>query len=160
MTGVFALTYSVDTYATHENTSTYLSYAKTIAKLSYEYAQDGYIVYADHDLYPEPHMYYAYWNKIDPKLAQESFSNVYQEAEGFSRPTKFGENVNFIAGDVKSLACNPNYNQKTVFITNRQFDFEPKHIVKENTNTYNFAYVYELDEIRANKVALLSFCNH
>lgn len=160
MTSNFVFTYAVDTYATNERTSTFLSYAKDIAKLSYEYAQNGYTVYADHDLYPEPHIYYAYWNKIDPKLAQESFANFYQEGSGFSRPTKFGDKVHFQEGDIKSLVCNLTYDQKTVFITNDPVDLTPQKRIQENTNTFTFAYIYELDALRANKVALLSFCNH
>jgi len=160
MTSVFVFTYAVDTYATNEKTSTFLSYAKTIAKISYEYAQNGYIVYADHDLYPEPHIYYAYWNKIDPRLAQQSFADFYQEGSGFTRPTKFGDSVYFQEGDIRSLACDPSYNQKTVFITNDPVVFAPQQIVKENTNTFTFAYIYELDAIKTNKVTLLSFCNH
>ncbi len=159
-TAVFSVTYAVDTYATNEKTATYLSFAKRIAHISYDYAQNDYVVYADHDLYPEPHIYYAYWNQIDPKIAQESFSDFYLEGAGFSRPTKFGDKVHFEEGNIRALACDSTYQLKTVFITNDPIDFIPNAIVDDNTHTYKFAYIYDLDSIRLNKNAMLSFCNH
>jgi len=157
--GWFSLNYVVDTYASHEISGTYLSYAKKSAQLSYEYIQKGYLVYADHDLYPEPHIYYAYWNRIDPKTTQASLGGFYTESTGFERPTQFGENLIFEAGNIKSLACNKEYITPTVFFTNDPIVLPAQHIIKDNTGSYDLIHVYELDAIRSDKKALLSFCN-
>ena len=158
-TGAYALMYGVTTYATHEGTATFLSYAKKIAVLSHQYAQDGFVVYADHDLYPEPHMYYAYYNHIDPVLTQQSFANIYEESTGFTRPTQFGNRVFFEEGNSKSLTCDSEYTQPTVFITNDPQKFTPTKTIQDNTNTYDFAYVYTIEAMRSEKTKLLSFCN-
>ncbi len=142
--GFFIVKYSVDTFATHEITATYLSYAKKVAVLEGEYVKKGYTVYADHDLYPEPHMYYAYFNKIDPRTTQESFAKVYEESAGFSRPKQFGENVFFDTGDISALDCEENKVHPTVFITNDAIsNLEPTTTIKDNTRLYSFVYVYE-----------------
>lgn len=137
--------YASDTYAKHEITGTYLSFAKKIAILSHEYIQKGYLVYADHDLYPEPHMYYAYWNNIDPKITQESFAAVYEESEGFTRPKKFGENLYFEEGSLNNQECEESEKMQTVFITNDEKPNRvPVKIIKDNTDLYNLVYVYEM----------------
>lgn len=142
--GLFVLRYTVDTFATHEITSTYLSYAKKVAKLEGEYVAKGYTIYADHDLYPEPHMYYAYFNHIDPKITQESFAQVYQESDGFSRPKQFGETVFFEKGDFDALDCKLNATRPTVFFTNDALEnITPIQTIKDNTHLYSFVYVYE-----------------
>ena len=151
--------YTVDTYASHEDTFTYLSFAKKVAQTTYEYSQKGYVVYSDLDMYPEPHIYYAYWNKISPEITQQAMRKIYSEAEGFERPQQFGDAVFFEGGKIHTLACNTDYSKPTLFITNDPVSLPVHKIIKDNTLSYNIIYVYELDEIRANKTELLSFCN-
>lgn len=142
--GLFVIRYSVDTFATHEITATYLSYAKRVAMLEGEYLKKGYTVFADHDLYPEPHMYYAYFNKIDPRITQESFAKIYEESAGFSRPKQFGESLFFEKGDFFALDCELNKIKPSVFFTNDALEkIEPITIIKDNTHLYSFVYVYE-----------------
>lgn len=158
-TSLFIVNYTTNTFAAHESESTFLSYAKRISFLTHEYAQKGYVVYSDYDLFPEPHIYYAYWNRIDPKITQESFSKLVSEDSGFERPTKFGENIYFESGNLKSLTCNKEYNQPTIFITNDPVDFNPIKEIKENTNTHTFAFLYDLEEMRSQKAKYLNLCN-
>ena len=159
-TGLFTVRYATDTFATHESSSTYLSHAKRISLLSYEYIQKGYIVYADHDLFPEPHIYYAYWNRIDPAITQRSLGEVYTESEGFARPKQFGETMFFEAGNIRALTCDSAYTTPTIFISNDPPEkIEPIHSIKENTNTHTFAFVYDMETIRSNKLEYLTLCN-
>jgi 4-amino-4-deoxy-L-arabinose transferase-like glycosyltransferase len=140
--------YATDTFATHEITATYLSYAKKIARISHDYVEQGYTVYADHDLYPEPHIYYAYWNQIDPKITQESFLQVYEESAGFSRPKQFGEKLNFNEGNLQSFNCDDLPTEPTVFITNNSLkNVNPTKIISDNTELYKFAYIYEVKDL-------------
>lgn len=140
----FSISYTVDTFATHEITSTYLSYAKKVALLEGEYIQKGYTVYADHDLYPEPHLYYAYFNHIDPRITQESFAKVYEEKAGFSRPKQFGDTLFFEKKDISSVDCELNKTNPTVFFTNDSVsNLTPVKIIKDNTHLYSFVYIYE-----------------
>lgn len=157
--GIFSINYMIDSFATHEYEQTYLSFAKETAQLSHEYIQKGYTVFADYDLYPEPHMYYAYWNRIDPKVTQQSFSALNIEKEGFERPTQFGDYLFFADGKVKSLTCDKEYNKPTVFFTNDPIELANQHEIKENTKSYTFVYVYEMEELRSDPKKLLSFCN-
>jgi 4-amino-4-deoxy-L-arabinose transferase-like glycosyltransferase len=157
--GSFSINYLVDTYASHEISGTYLSYAKKAAQLAYEYVQRGYIVYSDHDLYPEPHIYYAYWNRIDPKITQESLGGLYTETAGFERPTQFGEKMHFEEGNIRSLVCNKKYNQPTVFITNDPITLPAQHLIQDNTGSYNIIHVYDLEVIRADKLYWLNYCS-
>jgi 4-amino-4-deoxy-L-arabinose transferase-like glycosyltransferase len=159
MTLIFTTKYTTNTFASHEGAATYLSFANDISQLSYKYVQNGYTVYADHDLFPEPHMYYAYWNRIDPRIAQESFKKVYTENSGFERPKQFGEHMFFETGNIGELTCDKNYNQPTLFITNDPHKLIPVTQIKENTNTHTFAYVYDMHNIRSNKVEFMKLCN-
>lgn len=159
-TGKYILDYSAATYAAHEDTMTYLTFAKKVALISHEYVENGYVVYADHDLYPEPHVYYAYWNQINPEVTQQSFANVYQESAGFERPVQFGERMLFKEGNIRSLVCDPAYTQQTVFITNDPINFESQRVIQDNTNTYTLIHIYELDALRADPIKLLNFCTH
>lgn len=144
MLGYFIIQYMTDTFATHEITSTYLSYAKKVAILEGDYVKRGYIVYADHTLYPEPHIYYAYFNQIDPRITQESFAQVYVEEAGFSRPEQFGEKVFFKSGDINQVNCYLEKTQPTVYITKDEIpNLKPIKSIKDNTNLYAFAHVYE-----------------
>lgn len=142
-TAFHVLNYSVKTYASHEITATYLSYAKKVAILSHEYIEKGYTVYADHSLYPEPHIYYAYYNQIDPTIIQDSFAKVYEESEGFSRPKQLGEKMFFERGNIDTVSCEPG--NQVVFITRDELPGrEPTQIIKDNTELYSFAYVYDV----------------
>jgi len=145
----FVLNYSIDTFAGQENTASFLSYAKKVALLEGEYIKNGYVVYADQNLYPEPHIYFAYFNKIKPKLTQESFAQVYEDTAGFSRPQQFGNNLFFYSADSKTFFdCKSDEPIKRIHITKNPIDgFEPVAVVKDNTQLYSYAYVYEGSEI-------------
>jgi len=158
--GFISLAYLIDTFATHEIDATYLSYAKKAAQLSNQYIEDGYTVYADYDLYPEPHIYYAYWNRIDPKITQQSLKDLVTESEGFERPTQFGESLLFKEGKARSLTCNKEYIKPTVFLTNDPYDIKPQMIITDNTGSYSEIFVYEMDALREVPQELLSFCNY
>lgn len=140
----YAIKYVTHTFAGHEITATYLSYAKKIAKISHEYIQKGYIVYADYDLYPEQHIYYAYWNKIDPLVTQQSFAKITNESSGFARPKQFGDNLYFDGDNIQSFSCDQALEKPTVHITNEaRIKDIPSQIIRDNTNLYAFAYIYE-----------------
>ena len=144
-TSFFVVKYASDTFAEHEITGTYLSYAKKVARLSHEYVQKGYRVYADHDLYPEPHMYYAYWNQIDPVVTQESFMKVYEESAGFSRPKQFGDALFFEGGNSATFDCtHPSAQPIVIFTNDAKENTVPTKIIKDTTELYSFVYVYEL----------------
>ncbi len=57
------------------------------------------------------------------------------------------------------MICNSNYNKPTVFITNDPIKMPATKIIMDNTDMYKFAYVYDMNNLRNNKIALLSFCN-
>jgi 4-amino-4-deoxy-L-arabinose transferase-like glycosyltransferase len=140
----YSIKYMASTYVAWENTGTYLSFAKKIAKLSYDYAERGYVVYADFNLYPEPHIYYAYWNKIDPLIAQQSFVNVLNEADGFSRPRQFGDQVFFEKGDTDLINCQSDTIPLIVYFRKEPISgVQAVQIIRDNANIYDFAYVYE-----------------
>jgi len=147
----FVLNYSVDTFAEQADTASFLSYAKKVALLEGEYIKNGYVVYADQNLYPEPHIYYAYFNRIDPQLTQASFAQVYQESTGFSRPQQFGDNLFFYSADSKTFFdCQSDEDMQRVHITKNPIDgLTPATVVKDNTQLYGYAYVYEGSEICA-----------
>lgn len=144
LTTTFSLKYMSITYIGLENTSTFLSYAKKIAQIEHDYIQRGYTVYADYNLYPEPHIYYAYWNKIDPAITQQSFANVLLEQEGFSRPKQFGERMIFERGSLNLIDCLATEIPKIVYIRTDQINgVTAIRVVKDNANQYDFAYIYE-----------------
>jgi len=144
---LFSIKYAVSTFAEHEITSTYLSYAKKVTRIAHEYIQKGYVVYSDNDLFPEQHIYYAYWNQIDPLVTQKSFAQVSNEVDGFSRPKQFGENLYFSEENIKTFNCSDTHGKPIVIITNdNRVNDIPSRIVKDNTNLYNFAYFYESDQ--------------
>ena len=155
----FTFNYAIDSFATHEYEQAYLSFAKDSARLSHEYIQNGFTVYSDYDLYPEPHVYYAYWNKIHPTVTQESLQKLISETEGFERPSRFGDSLFFEDGKLKTLTCDKTYSQPTVFFTNDPIELPAQHLIRENTNSYTFIYVYEMEKLRADPKKLLSFCN-
>lgn len=145
----FVLNYCVDTFAEHENTASFLSYAKKVALLEGEYVKEGYVVYADHNLYPEPHIYYAYFNKIDPRLTQKSFAQVYKDVAGFSRPKQFGDTIFFYSEDTNIFSnCRADNFIQEIYITKNPIEgLKPVTIIKDTTHQYAFAYVYEGSEI-------------
>lgn len=148
LTGLHMVKYAAYTFAGHEITATYLSYAKKVAKLSYEYVEKGYTVYADHDLYPEPHVYYAYFNQIPPQLTQEAFAQVYEESAGFSRPKQFGKHIFFESFNTGSVDCNKIESNPIVVITNdKNESLSPTKIIKDNTELYELIYVYDLGQV-------------
>lgn len=146
-TPLHMVNYASDTFAGNEIEATFLSYAQKAAKIAYKYEKQGYVVYADHDLYPEPHVYYAYYNQIPPQETQASLSEVYQEDAGFTRPKQFGQQMHFEQGDLNAVDCE-NLEQPTVFITNDKHpSLEPTDSIKDNTGLYEFIYIYTTDDI-------------
>lgn len=145
--------YASDTFAGHEINATFLSYARKTAVLQHEYIQQGYTVYADHDLYPEPHVYYAYYNQIDPRLTQSSLAAVYSESAGFTRPKQFGEKLFFEEGNSNAYDCTTKDTNPTVYMTNDKKEFiNPTKIIKDNTNLYEFIYIYTSEDLCKEKI--------
>lgn len=144
LTANFSIKYMSITHVGLENPPTYLSFAKKIAVIAHDYVEQDYTVFADYDLYPEPHIYYAYWNKIDPVVTQQSFANVLLEQEGFSRPKQFGEKMIFERGSLNLIDCQAKEIPKIAYIRKDQIKgVSPIKVVKDNANQYDFAYVYE-----------------
>jgi len=144
LTTNFSIKYMSITHVGLENPPTYLSFAKKIAVIAHDYIEQDYTVFADYDLYPEPHIYYAYWNKIDPVVTQQSFANVLLEQKGFSRPKQFGEKMIFERGSLNLIDCQAKEIPKIVYIRKDQIKgVTPIKLIKDNANQYDFAYVYE-----------------
>ncbi len=144
LTASFSIKYMSITHVGLENPPTFLSFAKKVAQIEHDYIEQNYTVYADYDLYPEPHIYYAYWNKIDPVVTQQSFANVLLEQKGFSRPKQFGERMIFERGSLNLIDCQASEIPKIVYIRKDQINgVTAIRVVKDNANQYDFAYVYE-----------------
>lgn len=140
----YSFNYMISTSMNHELTNSYLSYAKKISNIAYDYVERGYRVYADLELYPEPHIYYAYWNKIDPILTQQSFRTLIAEDSGFTRPTQFGGQMFFEKFNLATINCDSPDIKTTALIRKEQLpNIQALQVIRDPSNTYDIAYIYE-----------------
>ena len=140
----YSFNYMISTSMNHELTNSYLSYAKKISNIAHDYVERGYRVYADIELYPEPHIYYVYWNQIDPLLTQQSFKTLIAEDSGFTRPTQFGEQMFFKKFNLADTDCGSQDIEAIALIRKEQLpDIQALQVIRDNSNTYDIAYIYE-----------------
>jgi len=139
----------------------WLSYGRDIVQVATELSDDGYTVYIDHVM-PEPHMFLAYWNQIEPDEYQMMDKAATVDKLGFKRPTKLGEKYVFVLkqNEYQDLVCDHYENEKVAFITNElnSQGFLTHKTITNLNEAHAMAKVYRLDEMLEEAGAKAKFC--
>jgi 4-amino-4-deoxy-L-arabinose transferase-like glycosyltransferase len=145
----FALNFAGATYA---GSQVYLSHGREIAYIMYQYQLRGYHVYAETDLFSEPHIYYAYWNQVPPQDYHQLLGEVSVDKEGFTRPLQLGDRIFIKDLDIQGMVCDADYTQSTIYITKNRLPLVPLAVVTNFSGALELAFVYDLDEVRKEQV--------
>lgn len=151
----FLITFATTSYSQSQE---YLSHTQQISKLTFEYYQQGYSVYLDHNVMPEGHIFFLFWNNFDPKTYQELPKETNTDPKGFIRPTKIGDRL-FI-GETKFTenTCLSQPDDKIVIVTNEVLPFAADHDIYNATKALRLAGVYTSQGMRAQTKIWQGFC--
>lgn len=153
--GYFVMNYSTATYA---NSQDFLGHGKELAESIYPYFEQNYTIYMDEDLIAEPHIYFAYWNRLDPVVYHQLRGESPEDTYGFSRPLQLGENLLFHQANINKLVCDPSYTTPTLFVTRQAMLFSPQKVIRNNTQALRLVELYELSEMRKQTKVLTAYC--
>jgi 4-amino-4-deoxy-L-arabinose transferase-like glycosyltransferase len=153
----FVINYSSTTFA---NSQDYLGHGKEVVTTAHPYYLQNYKIYTDEDLMAEPHIYFAYWNRIKPSEYHNLIRDVSIESGGFTRPQQLGNNLFFKQADIKNKVCSDIIFSPTLFITRIQLPFEPDHVIKNYSQALDLVYFYNLETMLKQEKLVLSYCRN
>lgn len=150
--------YAVASYA---NSQEFLSYSKEVSQQAYTYWQNGYTVYLDHRIMPEPHIFVAYWNAMPPTQYQSLVSNVLEDAQNFTRPRKLSDTFILDQIDARTLICSTSKAAtRSVLITNDPLPFKGVRQVFSETKVHKFATFYEIEQLPVQSQVFTTYCSN
>jgi len=157
--GVFSV-YSLTKYAlvVYSESQQFLSQSKEISTTAYAYYQKGYAVYFDQEILSEPHVFFAFWNNMDPQIYQATNKVISVDEKGFMRPSQLGDRLFFYRPEIDKIVCDPKVIAPTIFITSQPLPFAPEKTIMNNTGVYKLGSFYDLTSMRAQKPVLSQFC--
>jgi 4-amino-4-deoxy-L-arabinose transferase-like glycosyltransferase len=126
----------------------FLSHSREISQDAYRYYQQGYLVYIDPQVMPEPHIFFLFWNNVRPAVYHNLEKVMVTDDAGFVRPKQLGERLFLYYPNIENMIYDQSVAGPRVFITNREIPFIPDKIIYNNTRVHKFAAIYDIKTLR------------